>query len=87
MLEKMFKAVAWLQVAVVPGVIGAGLGLLTWFGIRGTWGVLCGLMLMVVGLSIGVIWANKVSRKHGSVEFMTKVSSTPELDDFNEPKG
>lgn len=87
MFDKIIKALAWTQVAVVPAMIGVGLGLLGWLSLKGVWGVFLGSALALGGLFIGVTWANRVSRKHGSIQFIARVSATPELDKSKPPEG
>ncbi len=39
-----------------------------------------GIGLGVLGLIIGILWANHVWRKYGTIHFWSKISATPELD-------
>ena len=79
-LKKMITAIAFLQIAVSPLLIGAntGLGIVTLF--PHTIGVVLAVLVTLVGLVLGIVWANQVNRKRGVVEHMSRVIATPELD-------
>lgn len=75
--KKLTEGIAWLQVAASPTLIGAVLGILV--GLAGSTGL--GIIIGLTGLIIGVLWATRVSKKEGTVRFMSRTMATPELDE------
>ena len=81
MIDKLTKAFAWLQIAIAPAIVGIGVGIFVWSRLANLWGIVIGSTVAVSSIIGGIMWANKMSRKNGSIQFMAKVSATPELDD------
>lgn len=75
--NKLIEGIAWLQIAASPTLIGAVLGILV--GLAGSTGL--GIVIGLTGLIIGVLWAMRVSKKEGTVRFMSRTMATPELDE------
>ena len=75
---------AWLQIAASPVLIGAGIGAVFYLYHPSTVRLVIAILLFAAGLIIGIRWANKVMKKRGAVNFMSKVMATPELDGKSE---
>lgn len=43
-----------------------------------------GIGIVAVSLIMGVIWATRVWKKHGTIHFVSRVMATPELDNPEE---
>ncbi|MET0637929.1 MAG: hypothetical protein ABWZ25_17995 [Chitinophagaceae bacterium] len=75
------KFIAWIQIAVSPLLLGIAAGFIAYYQLPKPYGILLGALLVTGGLAAGIVWANKVARKQGSINFISRVSATPELDD------
>lgn len=89
-LETVFEIVGWIQIAISPLLIGAGIGAIIYYRNPTKTTLAAGIGVGILGLLIGILWANKVWRsKKGTINFISKISSTPELDnkvDMNDEK-
>lgn len=74
--NKFTEGIAWLQIAASPTLIGAIVGVV--IGLAGNVGL--GMVVGLLGLTIGILWALRVSKKEGTNRFMSRTMATPELD-------
>lgn len=78
-LETIPKVFAWLQIAVAPLIVCGTAGFLIYANRPDTIGLTIAILTTVVGLVLGTIWANRVKRKRGVLEHMSRIIATPEL--------
>jgi hypothetical protein len=78
--DKAIDAIGWLQIVASPFIGGIIVGGIFYLLIRNTLGVLIGILLACTGLITGVVLANRISRKSGTIDFMSRVDASPELD-------
>lgn len=69
----------WLRIIGSPLLVGILLGALIYFNLPNALGISLALVLSVSGLVLGIIWARRVSKKEGVIEFISKVNASPEL--------
>jgi predicted membrane-bound dolichyl-phosphate-mannose-protein mannosyltransferase len=74
------EAFGWLQIVASPLVAGLIIGGLVYLAKRDTIGLSIGIGIALIGLIVGVIWATRVWRKKGTVDFMSRLLGTPELE-------
>ena len=72
--------IATLQIAVAPLLVGAisGLGIYSFY--TQTIGLLLAVLFTIIGLELGIVWAYRVHKQSGVVEYISRVIATPELD-------
>ena len=78
------EALAWLQITASPLLLGLIIGALVYFPQPGPVSLVLGISIAIAGLIVGIVWANRVWRKQGTVSFMSRVNASP---DFNKPEG
>jgi len=82
--EKAFQAIVgslfWIRIFVSPLLAGIMIGGLVFLAIQGFWGWLAWGVLALIGMVSGVLLAEHARRTRGTVEFMSRVGATPELD-------
>ncbi|MCB2407280.1 hypothetical protein [Hymenobacter lucidus] len=78
-LHRFLSALAWLQVFVSPTILGLILGVLSWLYMPEWWGLGIGLLVALLGSGIGIRLAEKARRYSGTIEFMSRTRSHPEL--------
>jgi len=77
-LDKVFKIIFWLRIFIVPTLIGIILGLIAFVYLPQPYGIVVGSLLAVLGCIMGIVFAEKMRKKHGTDVFISKVdSSTP----------
>lgn len=79
-LEYLTKSIAWLQIAISPFILGAIAGLFIYAYRTDTYGLIMAGIVTLIGLIIGIIWATRVWKRRGTIEFISKVNASPELD-------
>lgn len=80
--EFIIEVLGWIQIVASPLFIGVVIGFIVYLNIEGSNGLLIGISIAALGLIIGVIWATRAWRKKGTIELLSKLSATPELDDL-----
>lgn len=83
--NKFTEGIAWLQIAASPTLIGVIIGVV--IGMAGNPGL--GIVVGLLGLIVGIVWASRVSKREGASQFMSGIMATPELDEkeTDESKG
>jgi len=80
-LKFITEAIGWVQIAASPILGGGIIGFLVYLWMGNTTGAIIGIAIALLGLVLGVVWATRVWKKKGTVQFMSKVMATPELDE------
>jgi hypothetical protein len=53
-----------------------------WKGVGGTSGILIGGFVVLCGLILGIMWATRIWKKQGTSTFMSRVNTSPDLDNL-----
>ena len=80
--EIITEIVGWIQIVLSPTLIGIAFGLGIYYNFPNDIGMICGILIVVIGLIIGIIWATKKFKTTGTIHFLSRISATPELDNF-----
>lgn len=83
-LEWLTSFIAWLQIVFSPLFFGVVLGLIVYGIYPTTTGLVLGIAIAVLGLPVGIIFATRVWEKRGTVDFISRVSASPELDNLED---
>lgn len=82
--EKALQTFAWLKIVASPLLFSCIVAALIYFPFRATWALVAAILVIVTGIWVGIIFANKVSKKNGSLWFISQIMSSPELDEKKE---
>jgi|SRR5687767_13268636 len=74
------EIVGWLQIFVSPFLVGLIIGSIIYFFNPGTTRLIIAVFITITGLFTGIVWANRIWRKKGTIHFMSRIMATPELD-------
>ena len=85
-LEFLTKVLAWLQIAASPLIAGIIIGLIIYANRSDTLGTVLAISVAVSGLITGIILATRIWKKKGTVEFVSRIMATPDLDKQKETK-
>jgi hypothetical protein len=80
-LRQLTNLFAWIQIAISPILIGLIAGIVFYSYLSKPFGLVLGIAVTTFGLLLGIRWAEKVRKKNGAVEFMSRVNATTDLDD------
>jgi hypothetical protein len=83
-LEWLTSFIAWLQIVFSPLFFGVIIGFIIYGVYPTTTGLVFGIAIAVLGLIVGIIFAARVWKKRGTVDFISRVSASPELDDLED---
>ena len=87
MFEWLTSFIAWLQIVASPLIIGTIIGFFIYMKYPTTTGLVIGILIATLSLIIGIIFATRIWKKHGIVNFISRVSASPELNNLdNEEK-
>jgi hypothetical protein len=78
--EFITELIGWIQIVLSPTLIGMLLGLIFYGNFQNQTGIIIGFLLVGIGFVIGIIWATKKFKTTGTINFLSKISSTPDLD-------
>lgn len=76
-LSFFIESISWLQLFISPVLIGGLIALFIYIGNQHLgW---LSVTILVISFIIGVVFAERVRRKHGSSRFASKILSTPDI--------
>jgi uncharacterized membrane protein YccC len=75
------EIIGWFQIVLSPTLIGIGLGFLIYLGFPNILGTVIAISAGIIGFIFGVRLATKKFKTTGTINFLSKVSATPELDE------
>ncbi|UTW66941.1 hypothetical protein KFE94_02165 [bacterium SCSIO 12643] len=75
-MDKLFKLFFWLRIFISPTLIGVILGLITLAYLNDPYGLVIGILLSITGIILGIVFAEKMRKKHGTARFISKVDSS-----------
>jgi hypothetical protein len=78
--ELFVEILGWIKIVMSPLLLGLFLGVTSYASIAGTLGLSLGILFPVLGLGVGIVWATRVWKKEGTMQFLSKTIATPELD-------
>jgi hypothetical protein len=84
--EIIMEVIGWIQIVLSPTLIGLALGFGIYYNFPNLIGLISGILIAIIGLIIGIIWATKKFKTTGTLDFLSRISATPELDNLNEPE-
>lgn len=79
-ISYFIEIINWLKILLSPLIIGVAIGLMIYFNYPYFYGKLLGIIIAVVGLIVGIIWATSVWKKQGCSFFMSGVEASPNID-------
>jgi hypothetical protein len=82
--EYIFEIIGWIQIVASPFIMGLGIAAFIYFPNPTYTRLFFGIIVAVLGLVIGIVWANKIWKTKGTMWYISQVSATPDLDNLNE---
>ena len=84
--DQIVEIIAWLQIVASSFLISCGIGAFIYFRNSNQTNLLIAVAIIILGLVIGILWANKIRKTKGALWFISQVSATPDIDKFIENK-
>ncbi len=82
--ELLLEIIGWLQIAISPFLISLGIAAYIYFSNPNQSNLIIAISIGILGLTIGVVWATKIWITKGTFWFVSQISATPDLDNYNE---
>ncbi len=79
-LEQIFEATGWLRIMMSPLLLGIIIGVLVYLSEPNALRLVIGSTIALIGLIIGIIWANRVKKKQSTISFLARIMANPELE-------
>ena len=71
---------------ISPLLLGLLLGAIIYFSNPSDGRLSLACLVTLIGLIVGIVFATRVWKKHGTMHFISRVMATPELDTLDEVK-
>lgn len=78
------EVIGWLQIVASPLLAGLVVGGLIYFSNPSTLRLVIAIVVVLIGLIVGIVFATRVWKKQGTIHFVSRVMATPELDNLDE---
>lgn len=78
--ETIIDLIQWIKIVLSPLLISGLIGVLVYLSNPNSTGIFLFALIVFVGLIIGIIWATRVWKKHGTNNYMSRVMASPDLD-------
>lgn len=85
-IEKIVEFIGWLQLFVFPIVFSCVLGGILYYYNPFGFGLILSILSVILGLIVGIWYANRVHRKEGAVNHLSTLLRMPELESKEEDK-
>ena len=80
--EYIMEIIGWLQIVASPLLIGLGIAAFIYFPNPTEIRLIIAIIVALLGLVIGIVWANRIWKTKGTMWFVSQVSATPDLDNL-----
>jgi ABC-type transport system involved in cytochrome c biogenesis permease subunit len=84
--EKTMGIIAWLQIVASPTLFALIISAIIYFQNPTQTNLIIGIAIIVLGLIVGILYANKIWKTKGTMWFVSQISATPELDNLDRKK-
>ena len=85
-IDLLVKIIGWLQIVASPLIASALIAVIVYANKPDRIGLMIAILISVSGLIGGIVFATKTWKKKGTVEFISRVRATPELDEIDQTK-
>ena len=83
--EQLSEIGGWIRIVASPLAAFGVMGWIVYMNYKTPAGMLAGFLFTLTGLITGILWASHIYRKHGTIQLLSRVMATPELDDLQDP--
>lgn len=80
LLEYTSEIVGWIQIFISPLIVGCIVGSIVYYLKQDIIGIIIGSLVGLAGLILGIILANRSWKNGGTVKFLSRIISTPDID-------
>jgi hypothetical protein len=78
--DLILEVIGWCRIVASPMLASIFLAAVVYYSSPSTFRLYLAIFICIAGLVCGIVWANRVWKKHGTMYFLSQVSATPDLD-------
>ena len=79
-MDKVFEIIGWIKIVLSPLITGTLVGAVLYLKFPGALGMMTGILSILIGLVAGILWANRVSKKHGTIHYLSREIASEDFD-------
>lgn len=72
--EKMTEIIGWIRIALSPTLLGIVIGWGIFYNFPDNTGMIIGILIALIGLIAGILWATKKLKTTGTIHFLSKIN-------------
>lgn len=81
-MNKLFEIIYWIKIFLSPFIIFLFIALAIYlFNEELLW---ISVLLTIIGTVLGIIYAERIRKKHGTTQYMGKIYNTDDISDYDE---
>ncbi|MFT3919810.1 hypothetical protein [Cloacibacterium sp.] len=84
--ERIIDVISWLKIVASPTLFGIAVGFFLKIYFKNDLGDFLFGFFIVFGIIFGIYLANRMSKKYGATNFISKVDASPDIDEFIKDK-
>lgn len=78
------EVIGWIEIVVSPFLLTGIIGFLIYVANPNTTRLIIAIGITFAGLTAGIVFATKIWKKRGTINFVSRISASPELDNIEE---
>lgn len=78
------EVIGWVQIVASPLLLTGIVGFLIYIANPTTTRLIVAIGITSTGLGTGIVFATKIWKKRGTINFVSRISASPELDNIEE---
>ena len=76
------EVIGWLRIMASPLFLGITIGIIIYMIETNAIGISLAIAVTSAGLIVGIVMASRICKKHGTMNFISKLNETNDLDNF-----
>jgi len=81
-MNNFFNFIYWLKIFLSPFIFFGGVGVAIYINNKDL--ILVGILLGIVGLTVGILWAEKIRKNQNTTEYMGRIFNTDDIKSYDE---
>jgi ACR3 family arsenite efflux pump ArsB len=81
-MNKLFEIIYWIKIFLSPFIIFLFIALAIYFSNEELLWI--SVILLIIGLTLGIIYAERIRKKHGTTQYMGRIYNTDDISDYDE---
>jgi membrane protein YdbS with pleckstrin-like domain len=84
--DKIIELINWIKIFLSPFIISVVAAILLFLSSENYWLQVLSVIIIILGIILGVYFAEKIRKKQGTERFMAKIYESPDLDNLKSDK-